>query len=120
MAGGVVSNAVVVLKSLVQSQLQTSLSSSQSTLSAIRNETHPALAIIAQLAQRIVDIKHSEARACVLWLVGQYAESGAQSQGASDGIDGIAAWAPDVLRQAAKVFHQEVSTLISIAIIVSY
>ena len=108
MAGAIVSNAVVVLKSLVQSQLQTSLSASTSTLSTIRNESHPALGIIAQLAQKIDDIKHSEARACVVWLVGQYAEIGAQSQGASDGIAGIAAWAPDVLRQTAKSFLQEV------------
>lgn len=106
----VVSNAVVVLKSLVQTQMQTPSLSSAITLSS-RDET-PALTIIDQLARRIDDIRHSEARACVLWLVGQYAEIGLDSKGAPDGIEGIVAWAPDVLRKAAKTFTQEVCLLV--------
>ena len=67
----------------------------------------PPLAIISHLASRIDDIRHSQARACVLWLVGQYCEVEAKgSEGG--GPEGIADWAPDVLRKAAKTFSSEV------------
>ncbi|KIM40525.1 hypothetical protein M413DRAFT_72858 [Hebeloma cylindrosporum] len=93
----VVSSAVMVLKYLVQTQLSTqtpilSASTSQSPLS-----------IIAHLARRIDDIKHPQARACVLWLAGQYAATDERGPGP----EGIADWAPDVLRKLAKSFGQE-------------
>lgn len=61
--------------------------------------------IISRLAQRIDDIRHAQARACVFWLVGQYAFS----DGTGLGPEGMAEWAPDVLRKAAKGFGKEVS-----------
>ncbi|KAF8841272.1 hypothetical protein BDN67DRAFT_967479 [Paxillus ammoniavirescens] len=90
----VVSNAVLVLKSLVQNQLLHAPSVSASS--------HSPLTIISQLARRMDDIKHPQARACVLWLVGQYSTT----QGISK-IEGIADWAPDVLRKSAKSFNTE-------------
>lgn len=96
----VVSNAVLVLKSLVQTQLHAGTMPLTSSM-------QPPLAIIAHLARRIDDIRHSQARACVLWLVGQYSE--VQSKGMSDSLDGVVEWAPDVLRKVAKTFNQEVS-----------
>lgn len=94
------SNAVLVLKYLVQSELR---SSSMIPSSAGQSP----LSIIAKLAYRIDDIRHPHARACVLWLVGQYA---ADATVPSDGvaIQWVASWAPDVLRKAAKSFPQEV------------
>ncbi|KAF9472124.1 hypothetical protein BDN70DRAFT_887352 [Pholiota conissans] len=96
----VVNSAVMVLKYLVQTQLsgQTSarVSLSQSPLS-----------IIAHLARRIDDIRHAQARACVIWLVGQYA--GAEEKSSAVGPEGIADWAPDVLRKLAKSFGAEAS-----------
>jgi AP-3 complex subunit beta len=62
------------------------------------------LSIIAQLARRIDDIRHPHARACVLWLVGQYGKVA----GAGTTVDGVADWAPDVLRKAARSFKAEV------------
>ncbi|KIJ66764.1 hypothetical protein HYDPIDRAFT_174147 [Hydnomerulius pinastri MD-312] len=93
----IVSNAVLVLKSLVQDQLLTGSSTSTSA-------SQSPLTIISQLARRIDDIKHPQARACVLWLVGQY--SATQGGGATV-IEGIADWAPDVLRKSAKSFSTE-------------
>ncbi|KAL1744133.1 adaptin N terminal region-domain-containing protein [Schizophyllum fasciatum] len=84
----VVSGAVLVLKQLVQTQLSTG---------TVLGQRSP-IDIIAQLARRIDDVRHAQARACVLWLVGQY--------GAPDG-ESVAEWAPDVLRKAAKSFMVE-------------
>ncbi|KDQ53109.1 hypothetical protein JAAARDRAFT_137465 [Jaapia argillacea MUCL 33604] len=102
----VVSNAVLVLKSLVQNQMRsTSISTSpKSTIS-----------IVSSLAYRIDDIRHPQARACVIWLVGQYAGVVGVGEepklkdvpGVGGGIEGIALWAPDVLRKTAKTFIQE-------------
>ena len=100
----VVSNAVLVLKSLVQTQLQ-----AQSSSVILTSSTQPPLAIISHLARRIDDIRHSQARACVLWLVGQYSEVDDTKE--SGGIEGIADWAPDVLRKTAKTFSNEVSRI---------
>ncbi|KAF9234612.1 adaptin N terminal region-domain-containing protein [Melanogaster broomeanus] len=91
----IVSNAVLVLKSLVQNQLLTGPPASMPSQSP--------LTIISQLARRIDDIKHPQARACVLWLVGQYSTT----QGVSTVIEGVADWAPDVLRKSAKSFNTE-------------
>jgi AP-3 complex subunit beta len=99
----VVSNAVLVLKSLVQTQLRVPSSSLTPSSS-----TQPPLAIISHLARRIDDIRHSQARACVLWLVGQYSEVDTKGSG---GPEGIADWAPDVLRKTAKTFSNEASRI---------
>jgi AP-3 complex subunit beta len=97
----VVSNAVLVLKSLVQTQLQVPLTPGSST--------QPPLAIISHLARRIDDIRHSQARACVLWLVGQYSEIDTNGEGIAD-------WAPDVLRKTAKTFGNEVGRVRSLSL----
>ncbi len=86
--------AVVVLKTLVQAQLS----------STSAGPTDSALSIIARLARKIDDIKNAQARACVIWLAGQYAAS----EESSPGPEGIAEWAPDLLRKSAKSFGQEV------------
>jgi hypothetical protein len=92
---------VLVLKYLVQSQLHLNPSTASTSQSP--------LTIISHLARRIDDIKHAQARACVLWLVGQYAEERtAIGGGGGGGIEGVAEWAPDVLRKAAKMFTHEV------------
>ncbi|KIK10203.1 hypothetical protein K443DRAFT_126976 [Laccaria amethystina LaAM-08-1] len=88
----VVSNAVLVLKYLVQTQLDVGSSS-------VARTSQSPLSIISHLARRIDDIKHAQARACILWLVGQY--------GSSNSRDGVAEWAPDVLRKTAKTFGDE-------------
>lgn len=59
--------------------------------------------VIQHLARHIDEFRHPQARACVLWLVGQYAASDGDA-----GIKGIAEWAPDVLRKSAKSFRQQV------------
>ncbi|KZT29934.1 hypothetical protein NEOLEDRAFT_1055522 [Neolentinus lepideus HHB14362 ss-1] len=86
-----VSTAVLVLKSLVQSQSKLPASNSAS--------------IISTLAYRIDDIKHPQARACIIWLVGQYASDESVKEG--EGVEGLARWAPDVLRKAVKGFVGE-------------
>lgn len=101
----VVSNAILVLKSLVQTQL----TQSQYTLSSkVPTSSEALFAIISHLARRVDDITHSHARACVLWLVGQYSETRTQTKGTSNVPEGVVDWAPDVLRKMAKVYSQEV------------
>jgi hypothetical protein len=102
----IISSAVLVLKYLVQSQLHLSLPVD------ITSTTHPSspITIISHLARKIDDIRHPQARACVLWLVGQYA--GTENAGA--GGEGVAEWAPDVLRKGAKGFMQEVILTINV------
>ncbi|KAI0730068.1 adaptin N terminal region-domain-containing protein [Fomitopsis betulina] len=98
----IVANAVIVLKSLVQIRLQ------QQQYSPLNGDpmTSP-LSIIARLAWRIDEIRHPKARACVLWLVGQYAPNELQATGVAKGIEGIADWAPDVLRKSVKTFTEQ-------------
>lgn len=68
---------------------------------------HSPNRIIADLAGRIDEIKHTSARACIVWLVGQF--SSVSREESAIGIPGIAPWAPDVLRRVAKTFAAEVS-----------
>ncbi|KAJ7494593.1 adaptin N terminal region-domain-containing protein, partial [Mycena galericulata] len=97
----VVSSAVVVLKYLVQAQLS---ASSPSSFAAVATASQQSpLTIISHLARRIDDIRHAQARACVLWLVGQYSASNEPSAGP----EGVVEWAPDVLRKSAKGFSAE-------------
>lgn len=95
----VVSNAVLVLKALIQNQLLVDASAPASSQSPFT--------IISLLARRMDDIKHPQARACVLWLVGQYSAA----PGVSTVIEGVADWAPDVLRKICKSFNVEVFIL---------
>ncbi|TFK27751.1 hypothetical protein FA15DRAFT_692221 [Coprinopsis marcescibilis] len=99
----VVSSAVQVLKDLVYVQLQQT--ASYSALTNLKDPASSPLSIVAHLAKKFDDIKHAEARACVIWLVGQYAGNEGGNSGA--GVDGIADWAPDVLRKGAKTFASE-------------
>ncbi|KAJ7650429.1 adaptin N terminal region-domain-containing protein [Roridomyces roridus] len=97
----VVTSAVVVLKYLVQAQLSASSSSSFAAIATTPQQS--PLTIISHLARRIDDIRHAQARASVLWLVGQYSASSEPSAGPA----GIVEWAPDVLRKSAKGFSSE-------------
>ncbi|KAJ7219906.1 adaptin N terminal region-domain-containing protein [Mycena pura] len=99
----VVSSAVLVLKYLVQAQLSSSSSSSFVAVAAAPQQS--PLSIISSLARRIDDIRHAHARACVIWLVGQYSASSEVSTGPA----GIVEWAPDLLRKSAKGFAAEPS-----------
>ncbi|PSS05498.1 hypothetical protein PHLCEN_2v3780 [Hermanssonia centrifuga] len=96
----VVANAVIVLKLLVQVNLQ-----QQTAIS----EAYSPVAIISRLAYRIDEIHHPKARACILWLVGQYAATtpSISIELQNGGPDGIVEWAPDVLRKSAISFMQE-------------
>ncbi|KAG5646111.1 hypothetical protein DXG03_004350 [Asterophora parasitica] len=94
----VVNSAVLVLKYLVQMQLAATTSFSTETPT-----TSSPLTIISHLARKIDDIRHAQARACVLWLVGQYSASNEPGPGP----EGVSEWAPDVLRKVAKTFAQE-------------
>jgi len=105
----VVSHAVMVLKYLVQTQLSTTGTMTMAAASVGSGNMQSPLSIIAHLARRIDDIKHAQARACVVWLVGQYAASAAAASSGSDddSASGMASWAPDVLRKLAKTFAKE-------------
>ncbi|KAF8240686.1 hypothetical protein L208DRAFT_1231334 [Tricholoma matsutake] len=92
----IISSAVLVLKYLVQFQLHRDLSAASTSQSP--------MSIISHLARRIDDIRHAQGRACVLWLVGQYADGG----GGGSARGNVAEWAPDVLRKGAKGFMHEV------------
>ncbi|KAJ8509159.1 hypothetical protein ONZ45_g8667 [Pleurotus djamor] len=100
----VVSSAVLVLKNLVQSELEATSKQDPSS--------NPGISIISHLAHRIDDIKHPQARACVIWLAGQYAASDKPSAGP----EGIFDWAPDVLRKGLKGFINE-DTIVKLQVI---
>ncbi|KAI0648889.1 adaptin N terminal region-domain-containing protein [Trametes meyenii] len=106
----IVANAVLVLKSLVQIRMQQQQNAVAS--GGLPSQTFSPLEIISRLARRIDEIRHPKARACVVWLVGQYASSSptpANNGTTSTAPEGIAPWAPDVLRKMAKSFMQETS-----------
>ncbi|EUC64965.1 adaptin amino-terminal region protein [Rhizoctonia solani AG-3 Rhs1AP] len=64
--------------------------------------------VVQTLARRVEDIKHPEARSCAVWLIGQYAGNLTGTMSRSPfAIEGIAEWAPDVLRIMAKRFSTE-------------
>ncbi|KAH9930143.1 adaptin N terminal region-domain-containing protein [Fomitopsis serialis] len=89
----IVANAVIVLKSLVQIRLQ-----QQQYVPVNGDPTTSPLSIIARLAWRIDEIRHrrhalrAERRA---------------GERVGKGIEGIAEWAPDVLRKSVKVFMEQ-------------
>jgi AP-3 complex subunit beta len=94
----VVSNAILVLKHLIQNQPKAAASLAEPPLQS--------LPIISHLARRVEDVRHAQAKACVLWLVGQYSPL-------PEGGVGVVEWAPDVLRKSAKHFTQEVLIFVS-------
>lgn len=106
----VVSNAVMVLKRLVQVRL--------ATPQVGIGVGHSPLEIVAHLSRRIDDIKHPKARACVVWLVGQYAsvEVGSETGRDVQSVGGIIPSAPDVLRKLAKSFTDE-SSLVKLQVV---
>jgi AP-3 complex subunit beta len=61
------------------------------------------LTIVERLAYRIDEIRHPQARACIVWLVGQYAADDSPNAV----VEGVVPWAPDVLRKIAKTFRDE-------------
>ncbi|KAI9066121.1 hypothetical protein FKP32DRAFT_1589999 [Trametes sanguinea] len=107
----IVTNAVLVLKSLVQIRMQQQ--QNMIALGGLPPQTFSPLDIISRLARRIDDLRHPKARACVVWLVGQYAGSTAPAENGTPAVgpEGIAPWAPDVLRKLAKSFMQETSVV---------
>ncbi|KAI0249870.1 adaptin N terminal region-domain-containing protein [Lactifluus subvellereus] len=90
----VVANAVLELKSLVQTQMQGATHAGSSSA---------PLTIVERLAYRIDEIRHPQARACIVWLVGQYAADDSPNAV----VEGVVPWAPDVLRKIAKSFRDE-------------
>ena len=64
-----------------------------------------AIEIVAALTAKLEHIKHPTAKACVLWLTGQYAGA---AEAIASPIPGVAFWAPDALRRLAKTFSSEV------------
>jgi len=94
----VVTNTVLVLKSLVQRQL----------MNSDGQENKLPTTVVSRLAYLIDDIKHPKSRSCAVWLVGQYA---CLKTSKIDALDGIAEWAPDVLRRTCKSFPHEVSVI---------
>jgi len=60
-------------------------------------------------------VKHAQARAAIIWLVGQYAADESSVGTVGDGIPdfptGVARWAPDVLRQGAQTFAVEADSV---------
>lgn len=95
LADPVVASAVVELKTLVQAQMH---------IASHPGPSSAPLTIVERLAYRIDEIRHAQARACVVWLVGQYAADDSPSAV----VEGVAPWAPDVLRKVAKSFREEV------------
>lgn len=86
-----VNNAVLVIKQILVRQL--------SQVSGIQSISSP-VAVISLLARKFDLIRHQQARASVIWLVGQYAED--------PNSKGIIEWAPDVLRRSVIPFTEEV------------
>ena len=106
----IVSSAVLELKLLIQSGLTTSSESVPST-GAVPPKV--AIEIVAALATKLEQINHPSARACVLWLTGQYAGA-AEEHGTPSPIPGVALWAPDTLRRVAKTFSSEVTPIFDV------
>lgn len=94
-------SAIVVLKRLVQIKLQ-----GQESIVA---DLFSPVSVISRLAYRIDEIRHAQARACIVWLVGQYAAAPVDETAPSLAPEGIASWAPDVLRKSAISFSKEAS-----------
>ncbi|KAG9045037.1 AP-3 complex subunit beta [Tulasnella sp. UAMH 9824] len=70
------------------------------------------LNVVASLASHFDNITHPEARACILWMVGQYARaSGQGTTPMPESLQAIEPWVPDILRKAVKFFTSDPSTV---------
>jgi AP-3 complex subunit beta len=109
-----ISNAVLVLKTVCQPSSLSSPPSTTVPASSVLLSASSSDRIIGSLARRFDTIRHPAARACVLWLVGQYAMAPVSTATNGDRtssdtvIPGVHDWAPDVLRKVAKSFADEV------------
>jgi AP-3 complex subunit beta len=101
------SSAVRVLKDLVQLSASSGIEVTEGMVPIQK----PA-EIVESLAAQLDDVRHPRAKACVFWLVGQYAAD--ESGVGGSGIPGLASWAPDVLRRAVKSFSDDVRLLYSL------
>lgn len=96
-----VAAAVLALKSLHQHQI--SLKTSTGTVN-----------VVASLASHYDNISHPEARACILWMVGQYARASDQrSTPMPESLQAIEPWVPDILRKGVKSFKLDVRKLLT-------
>ncbi|KAG8973912.1 AP-3 complex subunit beta [Tulasnella sp. 425] len=94
-----VAAAVLALKSLHQHQI--SLKTSTGTVN-----------VVASLASHYDNISHPEARACILWMVGQYARASDQrSTPMPESLQAIEPWVPDILRKGVKSFKSDPSAV---------
>ncbi|QRV89576.1 AP-3 complex subunit beta-2 [Ceratobasidium sp. AG-Ba] len=102
---------VAALLSLSDSGDDTPAAASILALRALLQSQHTSTIhdVVRTLAGRIEDIKHPEARACVIWLVGQYAADTGDTTGSRSpfAVEGVTEWGPDVLRIMAKRFPSE-------------
>ncbi|WVR03787.1 hypothetical protein IAU60_000782 [Kwoniella sp. DSM 27419] len=93
-----VAQAVIVLKSVILSQLV----SPTGALPVPQS-------LVARLARQLDGISNAKARASVFWLVGQFAASSGSEEEDRKGLgwEGMALWVPDVLRKGIKGFAEE-------------
>ena len=107
----VVAQAVLVLKSLVQIRTEQSVNPLSRMMQ--QDTLYSPLGIISRLAYKLDEIHHPKARACVIWLVGQYAPATSTLENGvpTSSAETPSSWAPDVLRKSAKTFTQEVRHL---------
>lgn len=89
--GALVAQAVIVLKGVI---LQGNTVASPERL-------------VARLAKQLDNITNASARASVFWLVGQFAADDSPDTTMGLKWDGIAPWAPDILRKGVKSFTSE-------------
>jgi len=101
------SSAVRVLKDLVQLSASSGVEVTEGMVSIQR----PA-EIVESLAAQLDNVRHPRAKACVFWLVGQYAAD--ESGLGGSGIPGLVSWAPDVLQRAVKSFSDDVCLFYSL------
>ena len=95
-----ISSAVLELKFLVQNQF---------SQAPTHDGSYSPFHIISSLASKLPEIKHPAARACVVWMVGQYsAVDIAEFCTEGAGLNGVAYWVPDVLREVTREFAGEV------------
>lgn len=68
--------------------------------------------MVASLASQFDNITHPEARACIIWMVGQYARVVDPKTPMPESLRAVEPWVPDILRKAVKSFEVDVSTLL--------
>lgn len=89
--GVLVAQAVIVLKGVILQGI---------TLSSPER-------LVARLARQLDNISNASARASVFWLVGQFAADDSPDTSMGLKWDGVAPWAPDILRKGVKNFTLE-------------